>query len=397
MKIINRTVWILSLVSLCADVASEMLYPVIPIYLKEIGFSVLLIGILEGVVNFIAGISKGYFGKRSDERGLRLPFVRLGYLLSAASKPMMAAFVFPAWVFFTRTVDRLGKGLRTAPRDALLSQNATPQTKGRVFGFHRGMDTLGAAIGPVLTLLLLLSLPGQYHTIFLLAAIPGLLSVVLLLFLREEKKPVSTFGRRHFFSFFGYWKEAPGAFRKLITGLLIFALFNSADVFLLLKTKEVTGSDSVTIIAYICYNLVFAAAAYPLGSLADRMGFKSVFISGLLLFAAVYFLFAFGESTVLFFAAFGLYGMYAAATEGIAKAWISNMAHRSNTATAIGFYTSCESLATLFASIIAGLIWSLYGSAVSLTLTAMAAIACALYLFLVMKKTVTNGEESEAS
>ena len=156
MKIINRTVLILSLVSLFADVASEMLYPVVPVYLKEIGFSVLLIGVLEGVANFTAGLSKGYFGKLSDEKGLRLPFVKLGYLLSAISKPMMAAFIYPLWIFFARTVDRLGKGLRTAARDALLSQNATKETKARVFGFHRGMDTLGAAIGPILALLFLM-------------------------------------------------------------------------------------------------------------------------------------------------------------------------------------------------------------------------------------------------
>ncbi|HJW17421.1 MAG TPA: MFS transporter, partial [Flavisolibacter sp.] len=155
MKVINRTVLILSLVSLFADIASEMLYPVIPVYLKEIGFSVLLIGILEGVANFIAGMSKGYFGKLSDQKGLRIPFIKGGYFLSAISKPMMAAFTFPFWVFLARTVDRLGKGLRTAARDALLSQNATPETKARVFGFHRGMDTLGAAIGPIIALVLL--------------------------------------------------------------------------------------------------------------------------------------------------------------------------------------------------------------------------------------------------
>jgi len=145
-KIINRTVLILSLVSLFADVASEVLYPVIPVYLKEIGFSVLLIGVLEGVANFTAGLSKGYFGKLSDEKGLRLPFVKLGYFFSAISKPMMAAFVYPFWIFFARTIDRLGKGLRTAARDALLSQNATKETKASVFGFHRSLYTFGAAI-----------------------------------------------------------------------------------------------------------------------------------------------------------------------------------------------------------------------------------------------------------
>ncbi|HYC30252.1 MAG TPA: MFS transporter, partial [Chitinophagaceae bacterium] len=165
-KIINRTVLILSLVSLFADIASEMLYPVIPVYLEEIGFSVLLIGILEGIVNFTAGLSKGYFAKLSDEKGLRLPFVRWGYFLSAISKPLLAMFIYPAWVFFVRAMDRLGKGLRTGARDALLSQNATIETKARVFGFHRSMDTVGAAIGPALALIFLWIYPKHYREIF---------------------------------------------------------------------------------------------------------------------------------------------------------------------------------------------------------------------------------------
>ena len=195
MKIITRTVWILSLVSLFADIASEMLYPVIPVYLREIGFSVLLIGILEGVANFTAGLTKGYFGKLSDEKGLRLPFIKSGYFLSAISKPMMAAFTYPFWVFFARTVDRLGKGLRTAARDALLSGEASPRTKARVFGFHRSMDTIGAALGPAFALLFLYLYPGSYRTIFLLAFIPGIISVLLIFILKEKKQPSSTLGK----------------------------------------------------------------------------------------------------------------------------------------------------------------------------------------------------------
>jgi MFS family permease len=378
-KIINRTVLILSLVSLFADVASEMLYPVIPVYLREIGFSVLLIGILEGIANFTAALTRGYFGKWSDEKGLRLPFIKLGYFLSAVSKPMMAAFAYPLWIFFARTTDRLGKGLRTAARDALLSQNATPETKARVFGFHRSMDTLGAAIGPALALLLFILFPGNYTLIFLLAGIPGLLSVALIFFLKEEKKPSSTLGKGSFFSFFRYWKIASPQYKKLIIGLLLFALFNSADIFLLLRTKEVTGDDRLTIGAYILYNTVFALAAYPLGALADKIGIRKVFVSGLLLFAVVYFLFASASSTAVLLAAFVLYGLYAAATEGITKAWITNLAHEQNTATAIGFYTSCESICALLASVIAGWLWVAFGSRATFFATAGVAVAVFFY------------------
>jgi MFS family permease len=380
MKIINRTVLILSLVSLFADMASEMLYPVIPVYLQQIGFSILLIGVLEGLAEFTAGISKGYFGQLSDEKGVRLPFIKLGYLLSAISKPMMGVFTWPAWIFFARTVDRLGKGLRTAARDALLSQNATPATKGRVFAFHRGMDTLGAVTGPLIALIFLYFLPGRYVSLFFLAIIPGLVSVLLIFLLKEKKMAVSTLERKHFFSFFNYWKEAPPVYKKLIPGLLLFAAFNSSDVFLLLKAKEISGSDTITISAYIFYNLVYAIASYPMGMLADRFHFKHVFLGGLVLFSTVYFLFGVAHTTVAIFVALFLYGLYAAATEGIAKAWITNLSHKRNTATAIGFYTSAQSICALVASITAGLIWYKVSSSALFVLTAAVAVVVFLYL-----------------
>jgi MFS family permease len=386
MRLINRTVIILSLVSMFADIASEMLYPVVPVYLKEIGFSVLLIGILEGVAEFTAGISKGYFGKLSDEKGLRLPFIKSGYFFSAVSKPMMAIFTFPLWIFFARTIDRFGKGLRTAARDALLSQQATKETKARVFGFHRGMDTVGAAIGPVIALLFLYFFPGNYSSLFYLAFIPGIIAVSLVFLLKEKKEPVSTLGKGNFFSFFRYWKIATPEYKKLTAGLLLFALFNSSDVFLLLITKEVTGSDTITIAAYIFYNLVYAAASYPFGSLADKLGIKKIFITGLVFFAIVYGGFASHPSAVVIFILFFLYGIYAAATEGIAKAWITNIAQESNTATAIGFYTSCQSVCSLLASIMAGAIWTFLGSSFTFIFTAAVALLVAVYFWVTFKK-----------
>ncbi len=397
MRVINRTVIILSLVSLFADVASEMLYPVIPVYLKEIGFSILLIGILEGVVNFTAGISKGYFGKLSDEKGLRLPFVKLGYLLSAISKPLMAVFVYPAWIFFVRSVDRLGKGIRTASRDALLSQQATKETKARVFGFHRSMDTVGAAIGPVIALLFLYFSPGNYTNLFYIAFIPGIISVLLIFLLKEKKQPVSTLGKGNFFSYFSYWKIASPEFKKIIPALLLFALFNSSDIFLLLITKESIGNntvsimgnafnaDTITIAAYIFYNLVYAISSYPMGIMADRIGFRKMIALGLILFAIVYGGFAFNASITVIFLLFAVYGIYAAATEGVVKAWITNLSHEKNTATAIGFYTSTESVCSLFASIIAGAIWTGIGSTYTFLITGIVAFFVAIYFMLIFR------------
>ncbi|MBS1653433.1 MAG: MFS transporter, partial [Bacteroidetes bacterium] len=315
----------------------------------------------------------------SDEKGVRLPFVKLGYTLSNIAKPMMAAFTFPVWIYLARTIDRLGKGVRTAARDALLSQEATRETKGRVFGFHRGMDTLGATIGPILALLFLFYFPGRYRSIFFLAFIPGIISILLIFLVKEKKQQTEKIERGGFFSFFNYWKVSSPEYKRLVTGLLIFALFNSSDIFLLLKTKEITGSDTTTIAAYIFYNLVYAVASYPLGVLADKFSLRNIFMTGLLMFAIVYTGFSFSSSVPVIFILYFIYGLYAAATEGITKAWITNIAHQSNTATAVGFYTGCQSFCSLLASIIAGLLWSNFNSMITFLTTAVITVIVLFY------------------
>ena len=380
-RTIGRTVWILSLISLLTDMASEMLYPVMPIYLKHIGFSVLLIGVLEGVAEATAGLSKGYFGMRSDMLGKRTPFVQWGYALSAISKPMMAAFVAPLWIFFARTIDRLGKGIRTGARDAMLSDASTPATKGRVFGLHRSLDTLGAVIGPALALAYLWWRPEDYVPLFLIAFVPGVGAVLLSMVLQDKHAlPKRTKPGRSFLAFLGYWRASPQPYRRLTTGLLLFALFNSSDVFLLLQAKNAGLSDTDTIGVYIFYNLIYALAAYPLGVLADRIGLKRVFLVGLALFALVYFGMAAASGLWMMAALFFVYGVYAAATEGIAKAWISNVVPASETATAIGTYAGFQSICALGASALAGLLWYSFGPEVTFLVTASVALIVLVYM-----------------
>jgi len=385
MKYLTRTIWILSFVSLLTDVASEMLYPVMPIYLRSIGFSVLLIGILEGIAEATAGLSKGYFGKLSDHTGSRTPFVRLGYALSAVSKPMMALMVYPLWIFFARTIDRLGKGIRTGARDAMLSDEATPATKGRVFGFHRSMDTLGAVLGPSLALLYLYLYPGSYKTLFLIAFVPGLLAIALTFLLKNKKThPKNSKTPVALFSFLGYWRSSPAAYRKLVAGLLVFTLFNSSDVFLLLKVKQAGLNDTMTIGVYIFYNLVFALAAFPFGILADKLGLKKIFVTGLLLFAFVYAGMTVSGSLYWYALLFLVYGLYAAATEGISKAWITNITNKGDTATAIGTYTGFHSICTMLASSITGWMWFTFGANTAFFATSIVTILVLIY-FLVMR------------
>lgn len=380
-KNISRVVWILSVVSLFTDVASEMLYPVMPIYLKSIGFSIVIIGILEGVAEATAGLSKGYFGKLSDSTGKRLPFVQIGYILSAIAKPITVFFTHPVWIFFVRTTDRFAKGVRTGARDAILSDEATPATKGEVFGFHRAMDTIGAAIGPALALIYLYFYPGNYITLFYIAFIPGTIAILTTLLLKEKKTSTSTSIKKvSFLSFFKYWKQSPATYRQLLIGLLLFTLFNSSDVFLLLKAKDAGLSDTYVIGIYIFYNMIYALFAFPLGLIADKIGLKKMFIIGLGFFSIVYFGFSFNTNLYVFIALFFVYGLYASATEGISKAWISNISDKKDTATAIGTFSALQSLCAMVASIMAGVLWNFFGANVLFIVSGFMAIVAMIYL-----------------
>ncbi len=355
--------------------ASEMLYPIMPVYLKSIGFSIVLIGVLEGLAEAVAGLSKGYFGQLSDQRGQRAPFVQLGYTLSAFSKPMMALLTYPWWIFLARTVDRLGKGIRTGARDAMLSEEATPATKGRVFGFHRAMDTIGAVLGPSLALLFLYFNPGEYRALFLWAFIPGMLAVACTFYLRDKNLvPKTGVPRPSLAASFGYWRKSPVLYRQLVGPLLLFALFNSSDVFLLLKMKEAGLGDTAVIGVYIFYNLIYVAFSYPAGILGDRIGLKRTLVLGLMIFAAVYAGMAYGTTIWHFlFLLFG-YGVYAACSEGIAKAWISNIASGHDKASALGTFAGFQSLSALLASSLTGLVWYRFGAPAAFLSTSLVSL-----------------------
>jgi MFS family permease len=383
-----------------------MLYPVMPIYLKSIGFSVIFIGILEGVAEATAGLSKGYFGKQSDLSGKRVPFVRIGYALSAISKPMMAVFIFPLWIFFARTIDRFGKGIRTGARDALLSEESSNNHAAEIFGFHRAMDTLGAVIGPSAALVYLCFFPEEYKILFLIAFLPGFFAVLSSFFLKDNSdksiinerksntgKSVSYLSAiLSFFSFLNYWKTSSRDYKRLAAGLLIFTLFNSSDVFLLLKVSQSGFSDTYVILIYIFYNLIYALAAYPVGILADKVGLKTVFISGLFVFAAVYFGMAFFSDIYSYFTVFLMYGFYAAATEGVSKAWITSVVNRNETATAIGNFTGLQSIFTMLASSMTGFIWFRFGAGTAFITTGSVTLLLTLYFFILtdIKKQAEN-------
>ena len=380
-KVITRAVWSLSLVSMFTDVAGEMLYPIMPVYLRSIGFTALMIGILEGLAELVAGIGKGYFGSLSDHFGKRLVFVRLGYALSALSKPLQAFSMLPAWMFLCRTADRLGKGIRTGARDALLSAESTPETKGRVFGFHRGLDTLGAVIGPCVALVFLAYRPNEYRLLFLLAFLPGLMAVALLFTLREKTLPAPT-GKPPYSlrRFLGFVVHADPVYKKMVGAFVVFSLVNSSDYFLLLKAAEAQVPTATIIGMYIFYNVVFAGLSYPLGHLGDGVGLKKVLVAGLAVFATVYGCFSMELGTTGYFVLFAIYGCYAAATDGISKALVSAVLKKEETATGLGAFAAFQSMGALAAGLITGALWSGFGSGAAFGATATVSAMVALYL-----------------
>ena len=360
---ITRPIWLLSLVSLFSDITSEMIYPIMPIYLQSIGFSILWIGILEGIAEAIAGLSQGYFGKASDLAGKRMPFVRLGYALTALSKPIIGVFRDPFLILLARSADRFGKGIRTGARDAILSTETTNSHKGRVFGFHRSMNTTGAVIGLLLALGYLYYNPGDYQALFLISAIPAIISVALSFFITDSQVHLSKPNPEiSAFTFLNYWSKSSNEYKKIVIGLLAFTLFNASDFFLLLKMKQ-DGLDDISIISiYIFYNLVYAVTALPLGILADRIGLKAMLIIGLCAYAILYFGMALMSGGTPFYFFFFAYGIYSSATEGISKAWISNTCESQDLGTALGTFLGFQSITLMIASILTGILWSLIGA-----------------------------------
>lgn len=381
-KKIPRQVKILGLVSLFTDMASEMLYPITPIFLTAIlGAPMAVVGLIEGLAEITAGFFKGYFGNLSDKLGKRSIFVRIGYSLSALTKPLPGLFPHISAVLLARVTDRVGKGIRTAPRDALLASHSDKNT-GAIFGFHRGMDTLGAALGPVGALVLLYFFPGNYTLIFLIAFIPSIVAVGFTIPVKDRpvKSPLKEKKQYRVF-----WKTAPANYKKLIYLFTIFSLVNSSDVFLILKSRDITGSSNLAIIGYIFYNLVYSSASYPVGKISDKLGKKNIFITGLLIYSLVYVGFAFNSDFIFIWVLFAFYGLYAASTEGIAKAWVSDLIPDEKRGTAIGLLTMLSSFAIMSGSFVTGFLWDQYGSQVPFLISSVVSFGVVI-AFLRVKK-----------
>jgi MFS family permease len=375
---ISKQVIILGMVSLFTDIASEMLYPITPIFLTAVlGSSMAVVGMIEGIAEVTAGLLKGYFGNLSDKLGKRSVFVVIGYGISALAKPLPGIFQNIPTVLLSRVSDRVGKGVRTAPRDALLASYSDGNS-GAVFGFHRAMDTLGAAIGPVVALILLNFYPNNFQLIFLVAFVPSVIAVFFTLLVKDRSTSAKIKTKKNYIEF---WKTAPAEYKKVIVLITLFSLVNSSDVFLILKSKDVSHSSSLAIFGYVFYNIIYAAASYPLGGLSDKYGKRNIFASGLLVFSIVYIGFAFIKNIDFIWLLFALYGIYAASTEGVSKAWISDLIPNELRGSAIGLITMLSSFAIMLGSFLTGILWDQFGSQVPFLLSAIVSLIIAVIIF----------------
>jgi MFS family permease len=356
MKKIPKTVFFLGLVSFFNDLSSEMIYPLVPVFLTTVlHTSVPLIGLIEGIAEATAAITKFIFGAYSDYLQRRKPFVVLGYSFGAVSKILIGLAFSWHFVLIARFVDRLGKGLRTAARDSILLENSDKTNKGFIFGFHRAFDSLGAVIGPLIALVLLALLHDNMRLVFFIAFIPATAAVFLLFFFVKEKKRTAVHKKFHLAHL--SWGKLDAKLKLFLIISFIFASGNSSDAFLLLQAQNLGLTATLVVLAYVLYNITQTGFATPLGKLSDKLGAKNVFSLGLLIFAVVYFFFGFIHSSIWLWFLFPVYGIYIAATDGVSKAYISEFITKEESGTFFGFYYTLTAIGTFIASVIGGILW----------------------------------------
>jgi MFS family permease len=378
---ISANVVILGLVSFLTDVSSEMIYPLLPLFVATLpGGSAVFLGLIEGAAETTAALLKLVSGSYSDRIRSRKGLVLAGYGMSALARPLIALAASPLGVLLVRVSDRVGKGVRTSPRDALIADSSPPDGRGKAFGFHRSMDHAGAVVGPLLATAALYLLTDDLRTVFWLAGIPGLMAVALIIFkLRDvprEVVPLSPAKRL---------LPGPlprGPIRGYLAILLLFTLGNSSDAFLLLKAGQSGMSASRVALLWTAFHVVKMLATMPFGALSDRLGRKKVIICGWGVYALAYAGFALAASQWQIWCVFLFYGIFYGLTEGVEKAFVADMAPPGQNGTAFGWYNLAIGVGALPASLIFGAIWTWASPAAAFTFGAGLAAVAALLLTL---------------
>jgi MFS family permease len=381
---LGRNVVALGAVSFLTDVATEMTYPLIPVFLATVlGASATYVGTIEGAAETTAALLKWASGWWSDRVARRKPLVLAGYALASAVRPLIGLAQSAAQVLGIRVSDRVGKGIRTSPRDALIADSVDPAIRGRAFGFHNAADNLGAVLGPLIAFAFLRWEGLPLRTVFLLTAIPGALAVLTLIFgVREVPRtaPPKREGGVDLKASLG------GRFWAYLGVLLLFTLGNSTDAFLLLRAGQLGVATSLIPILWALLNLVKAVSNTPGGILSDRIGRKPLIAAGWLVYAAVYFLFGHASQTWQAWALFAVYGVYFGLTEGVEKALVADLVPKNRRGAAFGWYNLAIGIGALPASLLFGALWDRWGSATAFNFGALLALAAAVGVIFVVPR-----------
>lgn len=390
---LSRNVIVLSIVSFFTDIATEMLYPIMPLYLSDIGYGVIQIGLIEGITQLVAGVIKLASGIYSDHLQQRKGLVNTGYTISAIAKPLMGLFPTYWAIFGFRLLDRFGKGIRNAPRDAMLADVSTPVNRGRVFGFHRAADTLGATLGPLITLAIMYFYSENISLIIALTVIPGIGAVVAGWFIKESKKktelPAAYKGgiKGLYLRLSTHYRTASPQYKRVLNLISVITLMKSTDIYLLLRARELGLSDLLIISAYVAYNLTGTLIIYYLGSLSDRIGFAKTFAIGALSLGATYMLLSQNELPLLLvFAAFIIYAVFQSVYEGLTSAWMSLHIKQKDRATGLGVMMAFQAVATLIGTLVIGFAWAGFGAKTVFAITGLLAVGLAVYLITIQQR-----------
>jgi MFS family permease len=389
-----HTVLILGLVSLFTDISTEMVYPLLSLYLiTTLGATPAIVGIIEGIAESLASLLKTYSGCISDRIQRRRPLAIMGYGLATVGKLLLYLSSSWGWVLAGRVVDRFGKGVRTAPRDALIAEASDAGRLGHSFGIHRALDTLGAVVGIAIAYYLFTTTHSGYTRIFLLSMIPGIIGVLLLFCVKEKQSRKDT-AKVHPLA---GWRTLSPRLKSFFLVAFLFTLGNSSNQFLLLRANNLGFDAANVILAYLVYNLVYALSAYPAGRLSDTIGRRSLLVFGYLFYGLVYLGFSFASKGLHVWVLFGVYGLYSGLTEGVEKALVADLCPGDSRATTLGIHATLVGVGLLPASVIGGFLWRMISPEAPFYFGGLVGILAALGMFLVVPRLTSEVYATESA
>lgn len=377
----------LGLVSFFADISSEMVYPIIPLYLTAaFGATPLLVGFIEGIAESLASLLKVYSGYLTDKYQKKKPVAFIGYATGLIYK--IALLVSTSWtgILISRIIDRIGKGIRTSPRDVMVSESAKETDRGQAFGIHKALDMLGSAIGIILSYFILLRFKdntSSYKLIFIISIIPAVIALLMFIFIKEKN---TVYPQKERQGFFNQFKNLDQKLKMYLLISMIFTLGNSSNSFLLLRANTAGFDATSVILLYFIYNVTASLLAIPFGRMSDRFGRKNILITGYIIFAVVYFGFGIADTKIGFMLLFMLYGIYTATTAGVERALITDIAPANLKGTMLGLQQTIVGISLFFASIIFGFLWNNFGSFIPFAFGATLSLISAILLMITFRK-----------